>query len=147
MSDETLFMQKPSTPSTKLLPRGLVLLHEDRDILVVDKPAGLLMMGTESDKTRTAYFILTDYIRKGYSKSRKRIFIVHRLDRETSGIFIFAKSIEAKFCLQAQWKETKKKYLAVVHGQCDKKSERSEEHTSELQSLTNLVCRLLLEKK
>ena len=123
MSDEMLPMQKRSTPSTKLLPRGLVLLHEDRDILVVDKPAGLLTMGTESDKTRTAYFILTDYIRKGYSKSRKRIFIVHRLDRETSGILIFAKSIEAKLRLQAQWKETKKKYLAVVHGQCDKKSE------------------------
>src|SRR5437773_9051420 len=125
MSDETLPMQKRSTPSTKLLPRRLVLLHEDRDILVVDKPAGLLTMGTESDKTRTAYFILTDYIRKGYSKSRKRIFIVHRLDRETSGILIFAKSIEAKLRLQDQWKET----------------ERSEEHTSELQSHHDLVCR------
>ena len=99
------------------------MLHEDRDILVVDKPAGLLTMGTDSDKTRTAYFILTDYVRKGYSKSRNRIFIVHRLDRETSGILIFAKNIEAKLCLQDQWKETKKKYLAVVHGRCDKKAE------------------------
>ena len=68
------------------------MLHEDRDILVVDKPAGLLTMGTDSDKIRTAYFILTDYVRKGYSKSRNRIFIVHRLDRETSGILIFAKN-------------------------------------------------------
>jgi tRNA pseudouridine32 synthase/23S rRNA pseudouridine746 synthase/23S rRNA pseudouridine1911/1915/1917 synthase len=99
------------------------MLHEDRDILVVDKPAGLLTMGTDSDKTRTAYFILTDYVRKGYSKSRNRIFIVHRLDRETSGILIFAKNIEAKLCLQDQWKETKKKYLAVVHGRCDKEAE------------------------
>ena len=99
------------------------MLHEDRDILVVDKPAGLLTMGTDSDKTRTAYFILTDYVRKGYSKSRNRIFIVHRLDRETSGILIFAKNIEAKLCLQDQWKETKKKYLAVVHGRCDKETE------------------------
>src|SRR5438445_13109596 len=96
MSDEILSMQKRSTPSTKLLPRGLVLLHEDRDILVVDKPAGLLTMGTESDKTRTAYFILTDNIRKGYSKSWNRIFIVQRLDTETSVIVSFAKSIEAK---------------------------------------------------
>ena len=100
-----------------------MLLHEDRDILVVDKPAGLLTMGTDSDKTRTAYFILTDYVRKGYSKSRNRIFIVHRLDRETSGILIFAKNIEAKLCLQDQWRETEKKYLAVVHGQCDRKAE------------------------
>jgi RluA family pseudouridine synthase len=99
------------------------MLHEDRDILVVDKPAGLLTMGTDSDKTRTAYFILTDYVRKGYSKSRNRIFIVHRLDRETSGILIFAKTIEAKLGLQDQWKGTKKKYLAVVHGRFDKEAE------------------------
>jgi 23S rRNA pseudouridine1911/1915/1917 synthase len=95
-----------------------VILYEDGDILVVDKPAGLLTMGTDSDKTRTAYFFLTDYVRKGYSKSRSRIFIVHRLDRETSGVVIFAKNIEAKVRLQDQWKDNKKKYLAVVHGQC-----------------------------
>jgi len=123
MSDGMLAMRKGSSLNTGRLPRGLVILHEDRDILVVDKPAGLLTMGTDTDKARTAYFILTDYIRKGYAKSRKRIFIVHRLDRETSGILVFAKSIEAKLCLQDQWKETEKKYLAVVHGQCDRKSE------------------------
>ena len=80
-------------------------------------------MGTDTDKTRTAYFILTDYIRKGYAKSRNRIFIVHRLDRETSGILVFAKSEQAKLRLQEHWKETEKKYLAVVHGKCDRKSE------------------------
>lgn len=99
-----------------------MILYEDRDILVVDKPAGLLTMGTDSDKTRTAYFFLTDYVRKGYSKSRNRIFIVHRLDRETSGVVIFAKNIEAKVRLQDQWKDTEKKYLAVVHGQCARMS-------------------------
>ncbi len=123
LTPSSLAMCKRSSLSSKLLPKGLVILHEDRDILVVDKPPGLLTMGTDADKTRTAYFILTDYIRKGYGKSRKRIFIVHRLDRETSGILIFAKSIEAKLCLQGQWKETEKKYLAVVHGRCDRKSE------------------------
>ena len=96
----------------------MLILHEDRDVLVVDKPPGLLTMGTDSDKTRTAYFFLTDYVRRGYSKSRNRIFIVHRLDRETSGILIFAKNAESKFRLQDQWKDIKKKYLAVVHGQC-----------------------------
>jgi len=79
-------------------------------------------MGTDSDKTRTAYFFLTDYVRRGYSKSRNRIFIVHRLDRETSGIVIFAKNVEAKIRLQDHWKDTGKKYLAVVHGQCTKTS-------------------------
>jgi tRNA pseudouridine32 synthase/23S rRNA pseudouridine746 synthase/23S rRNA pseudouridine1911/1915/1917 synthase len=104
------------------LPRGIVILHEDRDILVVDKPAGLLTIGTDTDKTRTAYFVLTDYVRKGYSKSRNRIFIVHRLDRETSGILVFAKNVQAKLRLQGPWGETEKKYLAVVHGRCEKTS-------------------------
>ena len=96
---------------------------EDRDVLVVDKPAGLLTMGTDTDKTHTAYFILTDYVRKGYSKSRHRIFIVHRLDRETSGILLFAKTAEAKRFLQDNWDDTRKKYLAVVHGQCEKQAD------------------------
>jgi RluA family pseudouridine synthase len=75
-------------------------------------------MGTDSEKNRTAYAYLTDYVRKGFNKSRNRIFIVHRLDRETSGIVIFAKNAETKFRLQEHWKETEKKYLAVVRGQC-----------------------------
>ena len=114
-------MYKRATSNRKFL-HGLVILYEDRDVVVVDKPAGLLTMGTDSNKTRTAYFIMTDYVRKGYSKSRNRIFIVHRLDRDTSGIVIFAKNAEAKVRLQDQWKHTEKKYLAVVHGQCAKTS-------------------------
>lgn len=119
----TLTMRKHTRPSCKLLPGGLAILHEDRDIIVVDKPAGLLSISTDREKSRTAYFILTDYVRKGVAKSRNRIFIVHRLDRETSGILIFAKNEEAKFRLQSQWQETKKKYLAVVHGRCEKREE------------------------
>ena len=114
-------MGKRSRPG--LLPHGLVILYEDRDILVVDKPPGLLTIGTERDKSRTAYFILTDYVRKGCARSRNRVFIVHRLDRETSGVLVFAKSEEAKLRLQGEWSETEKKYLAVVHGQCKKSAE------------------------
>ncbi|HEY5596500.1 MAG TPA: RluA family pseudouridine synthase [Candidatus Bipolaricaulota bacterium] len=116
-------MRKTSKPSAWRLPRGLLIIHEDRDILVVDKPAGLLTMGTDTDKTRTAYYALTDYVRKGYSKSPNRIFIVHRLDRDTSGILVFAKSMEAQRYLQDHWDETKKKYLTVVHGRCERKSQ------------------------
>jgi 23S rRNA pseudouridine1911/1915/1917 synthase len=116
-------MRRHSGPSGKLLPGGLAILHEDRDIIVVDKPPGLLTISTDREKSRTAYFILTDYVRKGVAKSRNRIFIVHRLDRETSGILLFAKSEAAKFRLQSQWQDTKKKYLAVVHGQCEKRAE------------------------
>jgi 23S rRNA pseudouridine1911/1915/1917 synthase len=116
-------MCRRSRSSPKLLPKGLVIIYEDRDILVVDKPPGLLTIATVTEKSRTAYFILTDYVRKGFARSKNRIFIVHRLDKETSGILIFAKNEEAKLSLQRQWKETKKKYLAVVHGKCEKSSE------------------------
>jgi len=102
--------------------KGIEIVHEDRDILVIDKPAGLLTMASETEMERTAYHILTDYVRKGYSKSRQRIFIVHRLDRDTSGIVIFAKNSNAKHRLQDQWDETEKKYLAVVHGHMEKES-------------------------
>jgi len=105
------------------LPKGLEIIYEDSAIIVVDKPPGMLTMGTEKEKERTAYFAITDYVRKGYSRSSKRIFIVHRLDRETSGIVIFARTEKAKYDLQDNWKETRKKYLAVVHGKCDKQYE------------------------
>ena len=100
------------------MPPGLTILYEDRDLVVVDKPPGLLTMGTATDKNHTAYFMLTDYVRKGQSKSRHRIFIVHRLDRETSGVLLFAKNETAKFRLQDEWETTRKKYFAVVHGRC-----------------------------
>jgi RluA family pseudouridine synthase len=98
------------------------LVHEDRDILVIDKPAGLLTMASETEREKTAYHILTDYVRKGYAKSPKRVFIVHRLDRDTSGIVIFAKTEAAKIRLQDQWDTTEKKYLAVVYGTLPEKS-------------------------
>lgn len=112
----------PRPPAPRNLPLGLILIHEDRDILVVNKPAGLLTMGTDSEKERTAYFAATDYVRKGAAKSKLRIFIVHRLDRDTSGVLVFAKNEEAKRYLQEHWEETKKEYLAIVHGHCPQKS-------------------------
>ena len=114
-------MPKGQALDNKHLPKGLSILFEDSDILVVDKPPGLLTMGTDTDKTRTAYYFLTDYVRKGCARSQKRIFIVHRLDRETSGVLIFAKNMESKLRLQKQWEETDKKYLAVVQGKLKEK--------------------------
>jgi tRNA pseudouridine32 synthase / 23S rRNA pseudouridine746 synthase len=103
-------------PPAKHQPKGVALLYEDNDLIVVDKPGGLLTMGTERDKSRTVHCILNDYVRKGNSKSRNRVYIVHRLDRDTSGILIFAKSEVAKRILQEQWESTTKIYLAVVRG-------------------------------
>ena len=116
-------MRKRSTSSTRFLPKGLAIIYEDSDILVVDKPAGFLTIAMAREKSRTVYFMLTDYVRKGYSKSRKHLFIVHRLDRETSGILVFAKNKAAKLFLQGHWQETEKKYLGVVHGKLEKRAD------------------------
>ena len=122
ISGSILFIYKKGfTLSNKHFPKDLRILYEDKDILVIEKPSGLLTMGTEKDKIRTAYAALTDYVRKGYQKSQNRIFIVHRLDRDTSGILIFAKNFSAKLRLQGGWEETEKKYLAVVPGRFEKK--------------------------
>jgi len=109
------------TPS-KHQPKGLAILHEDRDVIVVEKPCGLLTIGTDRDKTRTVHTILNDYVRKGDPRSRNRVYIVHRLDRDTSGILILAKSETAKMYLQEHWQDNDKRYLAVVHGKFAEKS-------------------------
>jgi len=123
MADKESGGQRPSRHATRFLPRGLEILYEDAEILVVQKPSGLLTVGTDRERSRTAYFALTDYVRKGAVKSRNRIFVVHRLDRETSGILVFAKTVAAKFFLQRRWDDTTKRYLAVVRGRCEKRSE------------------------
>lgn len=113
-------MQQQNPPNKQNLvkhqPKGLTILYEDQDIIVVNKISGLLTMGTENEKEKTAYFLLTDYVKKGNSRSRNRIFIVHRLDRDTSGVLVFAKNEHAKRYLQDNWKEFSKTYFAVVHG-------------------------------
>lgn len=109
-------MHTSKRPPAKYQPKGLLILHEDRDIIVVEKPCGLLTIGTERDKTRTVHTILNEYVRKGDLRSRNRAYIVHRLDRETSGILILAKSESAKFFLQEHWQDTDKRYLTIVYG-------------------------------
>jgi len=113
--------KKTKKPSRRHLPRGLTILHEDEDIIVVDKVSGLLTMSNSKTRDRTAYFALNDYVRKGNAKSRKRIFIVHRLDRDTSGVLVFAKSEVNKRFLMDKWPDFSKKYMAIVHGVLDEK--------------------------
>jgi RluA family pseudouridine synthase len=98
------------------------VLYEDRDIVVIDKDPGLLTTRANYERERTAQHILTNYIRKGNSKSKAHVFVVHRLDRETSGVLVFAKSYKAMEILKKQWKDVTKKYLAVVHGVLAEKS-------------------------
>ncbi len=132
-------------PGNKFLPKELKIIYEDRDILVVDKPQGLLTMATDKEKTRTAYYALTDYVKKGYSKSKNRIFIVHRLDKDTSGILIFAKNEKAKYELQSNWGETKKKYIAAVHGRLKKQTDTITTYLTE--NKTRIVYSTRDEKK
>lgn len=103
-------------PPRRYQPKGLSILYEDRDVLVVDKVHRLLTVSTERVQENTAYYLLNDYVRKGNRKSKNRVFIVHRLDRDTSGVVLFAKSESAKRFLQDQWHEFDKTYHAVVHG-------------------------------
>ncbi len=115
--------KKFKAPPKRFQPKGLTVLYEDQDILVVDKTHGLLTVGTDNEKTRTAYFRLTDYVRRGNPKSRNRIFIVHRLDRETSGVLVFAKTEAAKRYLQDNWQQFSKRYSAVIVGVPEKQED------------------------
>ncbi|HSH70587.1 MAG TPA: RNA pseudouridine synthase, partial [Deferrisomatales bacterium] len=102
----------------------MTILHEDKELLVVEKPSGLLSIGTDREKSRTAHYLLGDYVRKGNPKSRNRVYVVHRLDQDTSGILLFAKSETAKKFLQENWPKTDKHYLAIVHGHLTPKEGR-----------------------
>jgi 23S rRNA pseudouridine1911/1915/1917 synthase len=102
-------------------PSALRLVHEDDDLIVVDKPAGLLTIGTERERERTVYRLLFDYVRPTpwpSARTAPRLFIVHRLDRETSGLLVFAKSPAVKRALQAQFvaRAVERGYVAVVEG-------------------------------
>jgi len=97
-------------------PRALRLVYEDADLLVIDKPPGLLTIGTETERARTAYRLLFDYV--AAQRPPRRLFIVHRLDRETSGLLAFAKTAAAKRSLQAQFEQQTvgRVYVALVDG-------------------------------
>ena len=69
---------------TKYVPEGITILYEDRDIIVIDKSAGLLSVKANYEAEKTAHHLLTNYVRKGNPKAKTNLFVVHRLDRETS---------------------------------------------------------------
>lgn len=100
----------------KTKPKGLKILFEDDHLIVIDKPAGMLSIATVQEKELTAYNILSEHIKK--KNKNNRIFVVHRLDRGTSGVMMFAKSEEIKKSLQNAWKDVvlDRNYIAVVEG-------------------------------
>ncbi|MCO6458841.1 MAG: RluA family pseudouridine synthase [Pirellulaceae bacterium] len=116
IGDAVAVRGKSEGPAERRLPAGLQIAFEDASLLVIEKPANLLSIATDSQRDKTAYAMLMDYVRGGNPRSGERVWIVHRLDRETSGLMVLAKSESAKRALQASWSEAKKKYLAVVEG-------------------------------
>ncbi len=106
---------------SKFLP--FEILYEDRDLIVIDKPAGLLtthtkLVGRVARETQsTAENYLNAYVRKGQARSSKRVFLVHRLDRETRGVLLFVKDARLADAIRDRWNElTEKTYLARVEG-------------------------------
>lgn len=99
-----------------ILAKGMKVLFDDESVIVIEKPQKLLSMASATERDKTAYAILTDYVRRGSRRSPHRVWIVHRLDRDASGLMVFAKTEAAKRALQADWPNVEKRYLAVVEG-------------------------------
>src|SRR5262245_13464007 len=103
-------------PPPPALAAPLRLVHEDEAFLVIEKPPGLLTIGTDRERQRTAYRMVWAYLRG--ARPPRRPFIVHRLDRETSGLLVVAKTPEAQQRLQAQFATgaAERRYVAIVEG-------------------------------
>lgn len=111
------------------MEKNLKIVYEDDWLIVVDKPCGMLSMSTGKAGEVTAYSMLTDYMREkqgrkgGSVKGRMqgRVFIVHRLDRDTSGLLVLAKDEDTKLALQENWSEAviSRKYEAVLEGKIE----------------------------
>lgn len=104
--------------------KKLTILYEDKELLVLDKPAKVLTVGTDKEKMRTLFYEASMYVKKQHPKNK--IFIVHRLDRDTSGIVVFAKKEPFKHFLQEHWDEcaSLREYYAVVEGRVSPKRGR-----------------------
>jgi len=116
------------------LPESLTLLHEDEDVLVVIKANGLLTVATEREPESNAHAILNEYLRQ---KGGGRIHVVHRLDRETSGVLVFAKNFKAREALKEKFAEhdIDRIYVAIIPGKIDPPSGTLQSHLLEKPNL------------
>ena len=112
------------------------ILYEDMHIIVVNKPSGLLTIATDKEKSETLYHKVREYLK--VKNKNAKVFIVHRLDKDTSGVVLLAKDEETKNMLQDCWNSNAhRSYVAVVHGKLKNKSDRSIQYLKETK--TNLV--------
>lgn len=116
--DEVIISTYKSSKKKKL---PFVVLDEDKNIIVVSKPSGLLTVSTEKEKEKTLYHEVSSYVKKQNPKNK--IFVVHRLDKDTSGIVLFAKNEKVKELYQDKWEQLVllREYIAVVEGKVLKK--------------------------
>ena len=128
-------VRKEKRESKVVAPLGIKIIFEDEDLIVIEKPAGLLTIASETEKTRTAYYQLNEVLKGRSPRTGERIFIVHRLDRDTSGLMVFAKNEKVKRTLQEGWKEVEKRYYALVEGRPAKKEGGIRSRLSETKSL------------
>ena len=99
--------------------KKLDILYEDKFIIIVNKPNNLLTIATDKEKERTLYHYTYEYLKQ--KNKNNKVFIVHRLDKDTSGIVMFAKDEKTKFYLQDNWSNFKKNYVAIVNGKVKNK--------------------------
>lgn len=112
---DTVAVTRESAPEEFRHPM-VRIVYEDDHIIVIDKRNGLLSVGTDKERTKTAFYLMSDYVKR--ADPRNRIFIIHRLDRETSGLMMFAKSEEVQSAMQRDWANMvrDRRYVAVVEG-------------------------------
>ena len=124
--------RRPADRRHKASPgRSVQIIFEDKDIIVVDKPEGLLTIATDKEKIRTLYAYLFEHVKR--KKPPEMLFIVHRLDREASGLLVFAKSEISKRHLQDQFKEHSagRTYVAITEGHMVRNEQTIESYLAE----------------
>jgi 23S rRNA pseudouridine1911/1915/1917 synthase len=123
--NQTITINSIGTAQNKVENRlnNLKIVFEDDDILVVEKPSGMLSVSTSNGNETTAYSLLRNYVKMKFAQNK--IFIVHRLDKGTSGLMLFAKNEQAKRILQSNWENfiRQRKYIAVVCGRMRNESD------------------------
>lgn len=118
----------------KMIQDEIEIIYEDKNIIVVNKPHGLLTIATEKEQN-TLYHIVREYIKK--DNKNNKLFVIHRLDKDTSGIIIFAKNEKIKNLYQENWNHIviKRGYIAIVEGKLPKKSDIISLHLKENKNL------------
>jgi 23S rRNA pseudouridine1911/1915/1917 synthase len=112
--DQVAIAHPSNDPASQLLRQaGVTIVYQDDDLVVIDKPAGLLSVATSTERVDTAFARLNAYLD---ARREGRPFVVHRLDRETSGLLLFARSAGVRDRLQARWHQVRKTYIAIVEG-------------------------------